>query len=380
VLVCLVALVTILSSPTHVAFGAAPDSKSSTATIPDPYVDVDNFAKYFGVSRAEAGQRLELQDLAGELDGLLATRYPKTYSGLWIDQQPDFRVTVAFTEFGRDELGVIGQSGLGQYANVVVVDHALSDLNRALAALVPEKDAPLFDARIDVRKNRAEVLTPTPEAVEADLAAQGALSSSTVVVRTAQLSERESYIYGGLFLVDGGCTSGYGIIKAGTGTRGIVTAGHCPNTQYYGPDLLPFQAQAVGGAYDEQWHTAPTYTVENWINIAPGTTRTITSRQFYVNQPVGATVCKYGMTTGATCGEIVTRTYQPSACISGATATYVQVSRSGVNESEGGDSGAPWYSGHAAWGMHDCGAGNDAIYMAEDYIEYGLNITVMTAP
>jgi hypothetical protein len=30
--------------------------------------------------------------------------------------------------------------------------------------------------------------------------------------------------------------------------------------------------------------------------------------------------------------------------------------------------------------MHDCGAGNDAIYMAEDYIEYGLNITVMTAP
>ncbi len=99
----------------------------------------------------------------------------------------------------------------------------------------------------------------------------------------------------------------------------------------------------------------------------------------------GMTVCKYGMTTKYTCGEIVTKFYQPSNCISGATATYIHYHRNGVDMISGNDSGGPVFILNTAYGINNCGVSyatglDDAISMATDYVEFGLDITVLTAP
>jgi hypothetical protein len=60
-------------------------------------------------------------------------------------------------------------------------------------------------------------------------------------------------------------------------------------------------------------------------------------------------------------------------------ATWIRVHQDGVNLSEGGDSGGPWYFGGSAYGIHHCGIGNDACYMAVNYIgSAGLGLTVRT--
>jgi hypothetical protein len=88
---------------------------------------------------------------------------------------------------------------------------------------------------------------------------------------------------------------------------------------------------------------------------------------------VGSSVCKYGHTTGYTCGTIDTT----SLCNNGS-CTYVRVSGGSVNLSEGGDSGGPWFFGNTAYGTHCIGMGNDAGYMPVDYINQGLGVSVYT--
>lgn len=62
---------------------------------------------------------------------------------------------------------------------------------------------------------------------------------------------------------------------------------------------------------------------------------------------------------------------------SNATATFVRVSKPGTDLSLPGDSGAPWYSGNNAYGIHTDGMGDDSAYMAIDYLSI-LGVTVLT--
>ena len=58
----------------------------------------------------------------------------------------------------------------------------------------------------------------------------------------------------------------------------------------------------------------------------------------------------------------------------------IKVHKDGVNLSSDGDSGALWYRGNAAYGIHHGGAGTggrDTVYMAIGYIGY-LDLRVIT--
>lgn len=67
-----------------------------------------------------------------------------------------------------------------------------------------------------------------------------------------------------------------------------------------------------------------------------------------------------------------------------ASASYIKVDSDpngpGIDLSEPGDSGGPWYEQNVALGTMSCQQGNDAIYMASDYIETGLSATILTSP
>lgn len=128
---------------------------------------------------------------------------------------------------------------------------------------------------------------------------------------------------------------------------------------------------------------------KNWAydgSAGPGDTtpnyRLITAKRYRVNQDVGDFVCHYGKTTGFGCGWIVSK--YTLGCVANASASYIKVDSDpngpGIDLSEPGDSGGPWYEQNVALGTMSCQQGNDAIYMASDYIETGLSATILTSP
>ena len=60
---------------------SATDVNAASAKSPLDY-DVTNYAEYYDVSLADAKERIEVQELAGILDGTLTAKNPETYSGL----------------------------------------------------------------------------------------------------------------------------------------------------------------------------------------------------------------------------------------------------------------------------------------------------------
>ena len=99
------------------------------------------------------------------------------------------------------------------------------------------------------------------------------------------------------------------------------------------------------------------------------------------NQSVGQYVCKYGKTTGYTCGYIESRFFRPNY-IDNATPTFILVEDTAGYSPlvEVGDSGAPVFNGSTAFGTIsgkvDTGK---AIYMAVNYIYSGLAVNVITS-
>ena len=83
---------------------------------------------------------------------------------------------------------------------------------------------------------------------------------------------------------------------------------------------------------------------------------------------VGDPVCKYGRTTGYTCGTIESKTYDPDGSETQFAATFIYVDGGDVNLSEPGDSGGPWFYGTSAYGIHHGGLGNDSVFMAQNYM------------
>jgi hypothetical protein len=85
-------------------------------------IDAQYYANDFGVSIDEAVCRLSLQGEVGPLGAALRSREPDTYAGLWIHHEPDFGVTVLFTENP--------EATLAPY----VIDHPLEGIIKARKA------------------------------------------------------------------------------------------------------------------------------------------------------------------------------------------------------------------------------------------------------
>lgn len=154
-----------------------------------------------------------------------------------------------------------------------------------------------------------------------------------------------------------------------------MTAAHCDNSMSYNGINLPFQGSAYGGPYDFQWHTAPGFDVRN-LAYDGTNNRYVFSAKRRDNQVVGEWVCKYGWASGYTCGYITDKNFNPGGAMNN---TLIRVHRDGVNLSSAGDSGGPWFSLNTAYGLHVGGIGDDAYYMAINYIDF-LGLLVLTSP
>ncbi len=353
--------------------------------------DIAAYARTHDVSTTEALRRLRVQEAAGDLGARLADAEAGTFAGLWIEHAPRFRVVVRFTQ---DAQGTLARYvGTGALAGVAEARSA----QVPLARLVAEQEAAYDRVRaagvpasgsVDLQHNRAEVhvtaagRTTALAALDAVPTTRSSRASGRVdVVTVTALPRPEAAVHGGLEIVGGGAvsTTGFTVRRASDGKLGVTAAGHAPNTGTVqtssGGAATVFEAErAPSGPYDIQWHSSPGNTLSNVVrDSTSGTTRPITSVRLRASQAVGSSVCKFGRTTGYTCGTIDSTTL----CNNGS-CTYVRVAGRGVNLSEGGDSGGPWFYGDTAYGTHCIGMGDDSGYMPVDYISQGLGVSVVT--
>lgn len=354
--------------------------------------DAEEYAKAFGVSIDEALRRLELQRAIGELDAKLEEQEADTFAGLYIEHEPEYRVVARFTRDGAATLQrYVADTAL---AGVVHAEQAHSTMNELLraqeAALKAVRAQGLqVDGTLDVRENVAEVRVLGHAAAGAAQALRGlALPAQAKVTTVSKLMEPEvsGTIVGGATLrsfVSGGyysCTGAFTVRNVNTGARGVLTAAHCrddENVWDYTDNIwvqIRYQAGLHGGSHDVQWHTTPY--VEDNMTWTGSNYREILGTKSRAYQTIGEWVCKYGITTGYTCGQINSKTYAPSY-IPNANATFVQMYRAGITLSSPGDSGGPWFYGNNAYGVHSGGNGGEySIYMPINYVG-GLGLEVL---
>jgi hypothetical protein len=152
------------------------------------------------------------------------------------------------------------------------------------------------------------------------------------------------------------CTRGFNVKQTNGSLYGVTTAGHCENN---GRDettgvSLAFRQEWVSNGVDSQWHTfsgGNNYLVVPKFYNGAGVV-TVTGAQGVAQ---GQYICKYGRSTGQTCGYTDPYTYTDSYG-----AFYRMNSNSTYpRQSLEGDSGGPVFTGSIALGqVHGRDGGN----------------------
>jgi hypothetical protein len=354
--------------PSDAGLPAGPVEARAEAEADALQQDAAVYSETFRVSLQEAGRQLQLQEAIDALNARLTEEQAATFAGLSIEHTPEFHVVARFTRKGEETIRPYLSPALAAVVRVEPARFTLYQLERRLEASYHRVRAAGIPSAggVDVRANRAEVHVLRGNSASAR-AVLGEGDAS--VVEVDDLPKEEIAMYGGLPIST--CTTGF-TVRNSAGTRGVSTAGHCGNSQTLSGYALTFRGEAYSGSYDVQWHNASGHTYPNTIKVGSGT-RSITGTRSRTSQTVGSQVCKQGKTTGYTCGTISTISY----CASGA-CTWVRVAGNGVNLSEGGDSGGPWFSGNTAYGSHTYGIGNDSAYMPVNYFS-GISVTIATS-
>ncbi|WDK04548.1 hypothetical protein JH273_21750 (plasmid) [Xanthomonas campestris] len=154
---------------------------------------------------------------------------------------------------------------------------------------------------------------------------------------------------------------------------------------------MTFAGEQYNASGDAQWYTAPDDTPWEATFFSDGATkRTQEWVTFKDSTAVGDVVCKWGNTSGDSCGEIESLSYAPQSAslCNGVTcaAVYVRVKPIGSATSLGcapGDSGGPVFVGGSAVGLvKGCVTATSSInaerlvYTAIDVL-YDNDVTVM---
>jgi hypothetical protein len=168
VLFCLLSASAVLAGCTPVLGSPAEPTLAATAIISDALRrEAEAMAEELGISVEEAVRRASLQDLIGNLNAELEQREAATFAGLWVEQEPEYRVIVAFTHKGGDTIKKYVEGT--PLAELIQVRSAKASLAELVAAeqeanrLVQELGFP-FSTAVDVEGNRVELwVTDRPQ-------------------------------------------------------------------------------------------------------------------------------------------------------------------------------------------------------------------------
>ncbi|MFD3700649.1 carbohydrate-binding protein [Streptomyces sp. NPDC058646] len=329
---------------------ATPSASAALRTADAPPELLAAMQRDLGLTPTQARARLAHEAEAGATAARLQVRLGAAFAGAWVEGADAGSLTVATTRAA--DATAIRAAG----ARAAVVTRSLADLDAARAALDRAATAATPVRYADPRSNTLVVEEAEAGAAAGLLAATGTDPGLVTVVRTQQ-SPRPLYdLRGGdAYYMNGSgrCSVGFPVTR-GT-TQGFATAGHCgrAGTTTSGFNQVAqgsFQASVFPGndmawvATNAQWAATP------FVKGSGGTNVQVTGS---VLQPVGASVCRSGSTTGWHCGTIQqhnTSVTYPEGTISGVTRTTVCA--------EPGDSGGSYISGSQAQGVTSGGSGN----------------------
>ncbi|MEU0086585.1 alpha-lytic protease prodomain-containing protein [Streptomyces sp. NPDC006274] len=306
-----------------------------------------------GLTRAQAERRLVNEAEAGATAAGLRQRLGGSFAGAWVAGADSGTLTVATTSAA--DAAAIRSAG----ADAEIASHTLAELDRTKAALDraaardSSRDVPVW--YVDVRTNSVVVRAVKTSAAEALIGASGAQRDLIRVVPTREQPRPLYDIRGGdaYYMGGGRCSVGFAVTRGAT--QGFATAGHCgrAGTATSGYNQVAqgtFQASTFPGR-DTAWvATNANWTSTPYVKGQSGQNVRVTGS---VQQPVGASICRSGSTTGWHCGTISqhnTSVTYPEGTITGVTRTTVCA--------EPGDSGGSYISGSQAQGVTSGGSGN----------------------
>lgn len=343
------------------------------------------YSELYRTDEAEAITRLKLQQDAGRLEAELIN-LDDGFAGLWIEHEPVFQVVARFVnpEQGQRMLAQRQQDSLSAAIEVRPANFSLAELQeqQILLRQLSQQYKLTMDSEIDIINNQVTVYALNPDVITTAMdEAAVRLPTSVVIQQTSALAEPEM-LQGGSSVTS--CTAGFTVRNNGTNEQGISTAAHCPNGQSFAGTALPFRREDQQGNQDVQWNSScGLLPVTNQFNSGIGV-RNVTGTLHRNNQVVGSMVCKFGRTTGRTCGNIGSKSFAPNY-VNSASSTFIRVDATAnfPDLSAGGDSGGPWYLEQIAYGTHSGGFNGgsndgDSIYMAINYIS-SIGVSVLTA-
>lgn len=271
-----------------VAHGSLPASALSTEESRGASSDdvALHLSKVRNISIEEARMRAEWQNKAGELNDRLLANLPKdNFGGMWIDKNTD-RVKIGVlngSKLGGSSRNIVSQevskSGLGQAVDYVSVEHSYSELQAANEWIskisqdrITKTDWPL---QVGLTPNTNQVLIHIPAdetrqtesltAVVAEIKSRygGMVATMTYDEPASDAAECNwwfcnSPLRGGVGIKGsaGGyedgidCTAGFNAV-GNSGTRYVVTAGHCaPAGSGWATETYNYTTKKIGPVHD----------------------------------------------------------------------------------------------------------------------------------
>lgn len=376
--------------------------------------DAQTLAQLLGVSVDQMAERLRLQVALDELReawpaGLVAESYagarmvhdqPAPGAVLYFKGEVPALVRSQVEAAGLDGVRLVGGQRytlgeLEERQRRVLDALARLELGAARVSLdlasqrVEAKVAPVAGSPLLLRAEQVR------DAVVADVAASAAISSDELeieVLPAGSLTFTPEHGYGGAGIRPNSgppCTSAFSVRRNSDGLKGYVTAGHCEgittmeqNNFSGGVDLLfssPFVAEHIGFRGEMEWHyTTHDSFPEFWSSHTAR--RTVYSRIANTSIDEGDAVCRYGRTTGYSCGIVVA--VSGGFVFNWAGCNYCEMSVSDMvivsgATSAAGDSGGPWFYVNTAYGIHFGADGWDFRYFSKIQnaeIQFGLSV------
>lgn len=343
-----------ISAPIQIATAPTVQSDATAAAI-----DLASYEKLYGVDEEAATAQVGETAAISALQTALATSYPRSFAGLWVDHDP-YSINVAFTA-GTDATGVaalVKAAGLETTPIVKSVPYSLSDLNQVVTSL--QGLGIKADLNIDIRENQVEVNVTDAVSATSAIANASVDTNAVTVEQVPSLAQPTTTIYGGLGGSNTnqqwqGCPSGFDVQQRVGGPDdliyGFITAGHCTNTMSYMGVTLPYVASCYQLGCDSQFHTQASFAVSPRFYSHPGTLSYVTSTTGWISEYVGETVCKFGEYTGYACGTISSKSEVPGY-VPHARAEFTLVTNNCTSDLvHGGDSGSPVFYGTSAFGI-----------------------------
>lgn len=348
------------------------------SSVPSEDVEVgavDVYMSDHGVDASTATRNLAIQAAFGVLEARISRISGDALSSTWTHHGEVPVLEVRLKE-GTDDVKLV--KALSELSPLVVVssgsdESAARNLEAVASALVGLEgvvgigvDGSTGNIQVDVSAERPGSVAA--EDIVMSRVAQVGVDLESVLVEVSEGPVGDTR-RGGLHMSS--CTTGFGVQNS-SGTRGIITAGHCGNSQSYqlhGSSTwysMTYQNELRSANADLQWHTTAAAEEGRFHANSTSSSRALTSVVPRANQG-GDYVCSRGKTSGYRCGDVTSISYQPTwsgACPNTTcNAVFVRVSAG----TSGGDSGGPWFNASAGYGIQKGGSSSYSVHTSTNY-------------